>query len=1053
MSALVAGLLLTSLGSSVASQSLTTGAITGTVIDSSRTAIPAVVVSARNSDTNREASATTDTEGRFGIVGLQPGHYLVEVSAPDGSAVATATAVVGLGRTTSVNLSLAAVTVIREASKRVPIVNAAGQDFSVSLTQTSFDDLPNNGRRWSNFAILAPATAPDPFGGVSFRGVSSLLNGNSIDGADNDQAFLSSERGGPRIGYAIGLASISEVQIKVSNSSAEYGRAAGGMVNAITKSGTNSFHGSAFLYDRDNRWGARNPRGFESVLIEGVPSLHALKPVDSRYQFGGTVGGPFLENRLFFFGSYDQQRRNFPAISTTSDPGFFRTVDRGVTGGGLKAPGRELSDAQIDSTLAFLNGLTGEVARRGDQTIYTPRIDWHLTNRHALSATYNRLRWKSPAGFDTAPTSNRGRTSFGDDFVDIDWLTIGLLSRIGSRLVNELRSQFSRDHEFAFSQTPAPGEPQTGLHGRPPAISITGGINFGKPADLDRRALPDERRWQYADTLTLTLRDHVIQAGASFDRVTSRRDLLPAEEGNYNYQTLNDFIIDYANFRAAGALRAAGSLCSTSTRVAGQCYSGNYGQSFGRAVFEFTTSDYSFFVQDDFRLSSRTILNLVLRVEYRHLPRAQASSELSNLSGQAIGPEQTRVFPSDRNNFEPRLGFVYDVQGTGKTMLRGGYGLYHGWIPGAIIADAISRTGTAQSQSLFQLNPAGNASAAPVFPSTLADPPSAATPPNLVVFDPEMQWPSIHQFDLIFERALGSSAVFSSAYLFSAGHDLPTFVDVNLPAPTSRTYEIIGSDFNGQRVTVSPFFGGSRPDSRFGIITAIGSLIESDYHAFVVHLNRRLAKTLQFDSSYTLSKASDNGQSSTSFISPNYPSNPLDVSADQGRSDFDTRHKFTAAAVWSPPPASNHGLARAMFSGITISTVFFAKSGEPYSAGVGGSPAGGLRMGIAGTGSPRLGRFPLIPRNAFRLPKIVNLDLRLSRRFHVSDKANLEILGEAFNVFNRTQVTALNTRMYLIDGTATASLLKFDPSFGTVSAAGNDVIRERQLQFAIRMTF
>ena len=167
-------------------------------------------------------------------------------------------------------------------------------------------------------------------------------------------------------------------------------------------------------------------------------------------------------------------------------------------------------------------------------------------------------------------------------------------------------------------------------------------------------------------------------------------------------------------------------------------------QSFGRAAFEFTTNDYSLFVQDDFRLSSRATLNLGLRYEYQHLPQPQASSELSNLPGQAIAPEQTRIFPSDRNNVEPRLGLVYDVDGTGKTMLRGGYGLYNGRIPSAIIADAINRTGTAQSQSTFQLNPAINASAAPVFPSTLADPPSAAASPNLVVFDPEMQWPSIH---------------------------------------------------------------------------------------------------------------------------------------------------------------------------------------------------------------------------------------------------------------------------------------------------------------------
>ena len=242
--------------------------------------------------------------------------------------------------------------------------------------------------------------------------------------------------------------------------------------------------------------------------------------------------------------------------------------------------------------------------------------------------------------------------------------------------------------------------------------------------------------------------------------------------------------------------------------------------------------------------------------------------------------------------------------------------------------------------------------------------------------------------------------------------------------PTSRTYTIIGGDFDGQTVTVSPFFGGPRPDPRFGVITAIRSLIKSKYHAVAVQLNRRLTNGLQFESSYTLSKATDNGQSSSIFPGSNYPSNALDVSADQGPSDVDARHKFTATAVWSSASLwSNHRLAHSLFNGFTVSTVFFAKSGAPYSAGVGGAPPGGLRNGITGGGQPSLSRFPLFSRNAFRLPKIVNVDLRISRRFRMANKANLEILGEAFNLLNRTQVTELNTRMYVAGGTATAPTL------------------------------
>ena len=221
-----------------------------------------------------------------------------------------------------------------------------------------------------------------------------------------------------------------------------------------------------------------------------------------------------------------------------------------------------------------------------------------------------------------------------------------------------------------------------------------------------------------------------------------------------------------------------------------------------------------------------------------------------------------------------------------------------------------------------------------------------------------------------------------------------------------------------------------------------------------MQLNRRWTKGLQLESSYTLSTATDNGQSSSLFPGGNYPSNPSDQSADQGPSDFDVRHKFTATAVWSSASLwSNNGLAHSVFNGFTVSTVFFAKSGTPYSAGAGGSAPGGLRAGVTGGGLPGLSRFPLFSRNAFRMPKTVNLDLRISRRFPIANGVNLEVLAEAFNLLNRTQVTELITRMYMPGGTASASTLTFDPAFQTVSAAGNSFIRERQLQFAIRVEF
>jgi hypothetical protein len=282
--ATLALLLTTGIAKAATGQSIVTGAIAGTLTDASQKAIPAVHVVARNIETNRESSATTDRDGRFRIVDLPPGQYVVDVDWPPLGHLDVANVVVEAGRTTTAHASLRSDPgghgLARSGSSAV---NTTGQHQSAHLTQTTFTDLPNNGRRWSNFAILAPATALEgTSGSVSFRGITSLLNTNTIDGGNNNQALSSTERGGRRIGYAIGLASIREVDISFSNYPSSYAGTGGGVINAVTKSGTNTFHASGFFYDRDNTWGARNPRGFQNVVIDGAPALVPLKPVDTR---------------------------------------------------------------------------------------------------------------------------------------------------------------------------------------------------------------------------------------------------------------------------------------------------------------------------------------------------------------------------------------------------------------------------------------------------------------------------------------------------------------------------------------------------------------------------------------------------------------------------------------------------------------------------------------------------------------------------------------------------------------------------------------------------
>src|SRR5437868_3409399 len=311
-------------------QGTVTGAIGGSVTNPNKEVVTGATVTVKNTETGTEKTVTTDGEGRFKVASLQPGNYSVSVNASGFAAYTQEKVVVEVGRETTLDVGvvLTGVTGTVQVTAEAPVINTTQQDFSSNVNQTTINESPINGRRWSNFAILTPGAVPDgTFGLISFRGISGLLNNNTVDGGDNNQAFFAEERGRTRISYSISQAAIREFQVNTSSYSAEYGRSAGGVVNAVTKSGTNEFHGSGFYYQRNNSWGARNPRSFITQNINGVFTPVAFKPVDVRHQYGGTIGGPIVKNKAFFFFSYDQQKRNFPGVSTFTALDFLNRAD------------------------------------------------------------------------------------------------------------------------------------------------------------------------------------------------------------------------------------------------------------------------------------------------------------------------------------------------------------------------------------------------------------------------------------------------------------------------------------------------------------------------------------------------------------------------------------------------------------------------------------------------------------------------------------------------------------------------------------------------------
>jgi hypothetical protein len=314
------------------------------------------------------------------------------------------------------------------------------------------------------------------------------------------------------------------------------------------------------------------------------------------------------------------------------------------------------------------------------------------------------------------------------------------------------------------------------------------------------------------------------------------------------------------------------------------------------------------------------------------------------------------------------------------------------------------------------------------------------------------------------------NTVVSASYLFSFGKYLPSFVDVNLsPTTTTRSVNIVDGPFAGQTWTFPYYLGATRPNTSFGFIDQITSNVSSKYHALVLQANRRLTNGLQFQSSYTLSRASDNGQTSTTFT-PSFsgPFDPFNPSGEKSLSAFDRRHKLVASLVYNTAFASlkDNKVGRAIFNGWTIAPIFNAFSGARYTGNTSGSSVSGVfGFSQAGgvNGSNGSLRFAQVAPNFFKQPNIWYTDMRISRRFSITEKTKLELIAEGFNIFNRTQVTSVNNTIYNIcSGTGTTGTCPFgsnavfatyNPSFGTTTGADGFFFRERQVQLAVRFEF
>jgi hypothetical protein len=1046
-----------------AAQSTTDGAIGGTVLDNTGAVVAKAKVTAHNDGTNAEQTAETDSSGYYRIIQLQPGTYTLTVNQTGFAPFKEANVVVEVGTVTQVSprLGVAGTAETVQVSGEAPQINYSTPELASTLTQADVQNLPINGGRWSNFTMLTPTAVSDAsgFGLVSFRGMSTLLNNNTVDGADNNQAFFSEERGRTRAGYSTPKVAIEEFQVNTSNYSAEYGRAAGGVTNTVTRSGGNDFHGEAYFYDRDAGWGAANE--FTKIAVQdpttGIFNLKNVKPKDWRKITGFGVGGPVIKDKLFFFLSFDYFIRNFPGTAVTSNPNVFfapqTTTSPNITTLATRlgvTPGVALTD--YNNGLAGLNTMLGAVPRTGEQNIWFPKIDWQITPKHHAAFTFNRMRWSSPAGIQTQATNTNGRASFGDDFVKDTWGVAKLDSTLTNNIVNELRYQYGRDFEFEFTQKPTPYELSTLVNaptftnplGLPPNVSITNGFSFGVPTFLQRTKFPDETRHQVADTVNWTHGNHNIKFGLDFSHVDDLSQNLRTQFGSYSYSSLLNYFTD---LNSNGAKLCSAKILGVTTPVF--CYT-SFSQAFGPLAFDFSTNDWAFFVQDDWKVLPRLSLSLGLRYEYEQLP-----SPFSNLANANL--PQAAHMPSDKNNIGPRIGFAYDIFGDGKTVLRGGYGIFYARIINSTIYNALTSTGALTptgapiAQTTYSLSPT-SAVTGPCtvpFPQILSAPPITCTgaKPNVAFFDHNFQNPQIHQFDMKLEHQFGWNTAMYISYVGSLGRQLPGFVDTNIsPVTNTVPYNVVG----GGPLTVPSFTEQvftARVNGNFGSMTDIFSGVNSSYNALITQFEHRMSHHIQFSVSYTWSHAIDFNQNATTFSDTNDLFNPFNLSLEKGNSIFDVRHRFVAHAIMTSP-WKVAGWAGILANDWEFDPIYQAQNGLPYSLTTAGSAPGGLNGGLNGSGGDN--RIDLIGRNTFRRPATWVTDVRLAKHFKVQERYDLELSGDFFNLANKQNVTGVNSTGYIISG----NNVTFSPTFGTITNTNsNFVYSPRQIQVGVRVKF
>ena len=1010
----------------MAQSQASTGQITGLVADAQGAAISKATVTATNKQTGLARSSTSNDDGLYAILLLPPGPYNVSAEASGFAATTVSDVEVTVGRTIGVNITMGVSgvqEVVSVTAGAIQVQTTRSEADSV-LNQKAIENLPINGRRFQDFITLTPTAQVEPSRGqISLAGQRGINSSINVDGTDYNQPFFGGLRGGERSNnaFTIPQESIKEFQVVASGYSAEFGRSTGGIVNAVTKSGSNDWHGSGFYSHRpqelsrksDLVQAAQDNRN-ASVPV-GVPPLEFIA-APTQQQWGGSFGGPVKKNKAFFFVAYEQQRFRNPRQV------FFDQLAT-VT-----------PTAATQEAFDFYTSLQEPFTQTNDAKAFTGRFDYELSTNHRFNVRYgwNRAEALNATSVGNAlfPTISNALSNNGTE-IDGSHSVVGqFTSFFSSTMVNEFRGQFVREERPRPANSISPNVSDV--------VGTYGTVNFlGQNIEFDRRT-------QVADSLTWSKGNHTIKFG-----------------GEYNHI----FISQLFGFNQTGSFSIAGSNVTTvldTLSVGGtipnrfDSTSVTFLRQIGNLMASYATNETAIFAQDSWRIRPNLTLNYGLRWEGQYNPSPEANnttllSKVNNFrfpSGHVADPTQIQ---DNAKQFGPRFGFAWDPWSDGKTVVRGYTGIYFARTPLILFAAAVNNwrvpPGDLSVQLPFSTSslPTGdprktcitvycqikligidlNTFALGALPDITSDKALAVASALGLAVDPfvgaqplfnsaDYKNPKAYQGGFGIERQMNQSLSVGADFTYVHTVNLQRNRDLNVPVPLTSISEMPQLGDPTKKVNIvdpaqRPFYGlrgntstlipadqryaaRPRPIPSLGQIQVRESTAKSLYRALTIRAKFQ-KKWGQFNTFYTLSKNisdDDNERSAGGFSYEDF----YRFAPEYADSNIDRRHQFVASPLFFLP------------YGIDVASAIRVFSGTPVDAGSGITDANEDRGG-----PDRPYRGPNVPfeRNAFRNRATYGFDVHGAKHFDFAETKRLVFTVDIFNVLNLQNIQIAGT--------------------------------------------